>query len=153
MTEKVIEKNRGLVKADFTFFVGLYMDRFYDGFEDKKIMANKCPECGAVFVPPRKVCGMCRITIDIDENWVELANKGKLVNFTRTAYKVSDRRARKSRSLKDIGMVQIEGSDTAIIYPLLDFEEQDLKIGTEVKIQWKENPQGGPSDIEGFVKA
>jgi uncharacterized OB-fold protein len=49
-------------------------------------------------------------------------------------------------------MVQIEGSDTAIVYPLIDFEEADLKIGTKVKIQWKENPSGEPSDIEGFVK-
>jgi hypothetical protein len=152
MTEKVIEKNRGLVKADFAFWVGLYVDKFYDGFEQKKIIANKCQECGAVFVPPRKICGKCKITIPIDENWVELGDTGTLINFTRTGYKVSDRRARKSKSVKDYGMVQIEGSDTAIVYPLIDFEEADLKIGTKVKIQWKENPSGEPSDIEGFVK-
>jgi uncharacterized OB-fold protein len=140
MTEKVIEKNRGLVKADFAFWVGKYMDKFYDGFEQKKIMGNQCPECGDVFVPPRKICGKCKIKIPIDENWVELGDKGKLINFTRTAYKVSD-------------MVQIDGSNTAIVYPLLDFEEGEIEIGMDVKVQWKDEPSGEPSDIEGFVKA
>ena len=152
MTEKVIEKNRGLVKADFAFWVGKYMDKFYDGFEQKKILGNKCPECGDVFVPPRKICGKCKIKIPIEENWVELGDKGKLINFTRTAYKVSDRRARKSKVLKDYGMVQIDGSNTAIVYPLLDFEEGEIEIGMDVKVQWKEDPSGEPSDIEGFVK-
>jgi uncharacterized OB-fold protein len=152
MSEKVIEKNRGLVVANFDFWVGLYMDKFYDGFEQKKILANKCPECGTVFVPPRKICGKCRKKIPIDQHWVELGDKGTLVNFTRTAYKISDRRARKSRSLKDIGMVQIEGSDTAIIYPLIDIEPDEIKIGMDVEIKWADEPEGGPADIEGFIK-
>jgi len=152
MSEKVIEKNKGLVKADFSFWCGLFMDKFYDGFEQKKIVANKCPQCGTVFVPPRKICGKCKVKLPLDENWMELGDTGMLVNFTRTAYKVTDRRARKAKSLNDIGMVKINGSDTAIIYPLLDFEQDEIKVGMDVKIKWADEPKGGPSDIEGFVK-
>lgn len=152
MSEKVIEKNRGLVKADFNFWVGLYMDKFYDGLEEKKIVANKCPECGDVFLPPRMVCGKCRIKIPLDQNWVELTDQGTLMNYTKTQYKVSDRRSRKSKSFQIIGMVNIDGSNTAIVYPL-DLEPEEIEIGMKVKIQWAEKPKGAPSDIEGFIKA
>jgi len=152
MSEKVIEKTRGLVKADFNFWVGLYMDKFYDGLEQKKIVANKCPECGVVFVPPRKVCGKCKIKIPLDQNWVELTDQGTLVNYTKTQYKVSDRRSRKSKSFQIIGMVNIDGSNTAIVYPL-ELESEEIELGMKVKIQWAEEPKGAPSDIEGFIKA
>ncbi|TXT63948.1 MAG: hypothetical protein BAJALOKI1v1_640012 [Promethearchaeota archaeon] len=152
MSEKIIEKNKGLVKADFGFWVGLYMDKFYDTFEQKKIIGNKCQECGAVFVPPRNICGICNIKLPLDQNWIDVSDEGILINYTRTAYKVTDRRARKAKKLNDIGMVQLEGSDTAIVYPLIDFKEDDLKTGMKVKVKWKDNPTGGPSDIEGFIK-
>jgi hypothetical protein len=152
MSEKIIEKTRGLVKADFNFWVGLYMDKFYDGLEQKKIVANKCPECGDIFVPPRKVCGKCKIKIALDQNWVELTDQGILMNYTKTQYKVSDRRTRKAKSFQLIGMVNIDGSNTAIVYPL-EIAPEEIEIGMKVKIKWTEQPKGGPSDIEGFIKA
>ena len=151
MSEKIIEKTRGLVKADFNFWVGLYMDKFYDSFEQKKIVANKCPQCGEVFVPPRKICGICNIKLPLDENWVQLSDTGTLVNYTRTQYKVTDRRARKSKGFTTLGMVKIDGSNSAIVYPL-EVEFDDIEIGMKMKIKWVEKPKGEPSDIEGFVK-
>jgi hypothetical protein len=152
MSEKVIIKNKGLVRADFNFWVGLYMDKFYDALENKKLVCNKCQKCGDVFLPPRKICGKCNITIPLDENWVDLPETGTLKNFTMTQYKVSDRRARKGKSVKPIGMVSIDGTNTCIIYPLLEMESDDIKIGMKVKIEWTKKPKGDPSDIEGFVK-
>ena len=153
MSEKIIEINKGLVKADFAFWVGLYMDKFYDAFEQKKIVGNECPQCGDVFVPPRKICGKCKIKLPLDQHWVDISDEGTLINYTRTAYKVTDRRARKAKKLNAIGMVQLEGSSTAIVYPLIDIKEEELKTGMKVKVKWKDKPAGGPSDIEGFVKA
>jgi uncharacterized OB-fold protein len=49
-------------------------------------------------------------------------------------------------------MVQIDGSNTAIIYRLLDIAPEEVKIGMKVKIEWNNNTKGDPSDIKGFVK-
>ncbi len=152
MTEKVIVANKGLVKADFAFWVGRYMDKFYDGLEQKKILGNKCPHCGDVFVPPRKICGKCNVVIPIDQNWVDLANTGTLVTFTITPYRVSDRRARKAKP-QIVGMVNIDGSNTSIVYPLLKMVPEEIKTGMKLKIEWVETPKGDPSDIKGFVKS
>ncbi|MFX1297474.1 MAG: Zn-ribbon domain-containing OB-fold protein [Promethearchaeota archaeon] len=152
MTEKVIITNKGMVRAEFSFWVGLYMDKFYDGLEQKKIVGNKCPKCSDIFVPPRKICGKCNVTIPIDQNWVDLPNTGTLMNYTITPYKVTERGSRNVKKGQIIGMVNIDGSNTGIVYKLLDMEPEEVKIGIKVKIEWAENTIGAPSDIKGFVK-
>jgi len=150
--EKIVVANKGLVRAQFEFWVGLYLDKFYDALENKKIIGNKCPKCGKIFVPPRKVCGECNTIIPLEENWVDLPDTGTLKNFTITHYKVNDRGVRKVKKPQIIGMINIDGSDTHIVYRLLNIEPEDLKIGMKVKIEWEEKTNGAPSDIKGFVK-
>jgi len=152
MSEKLIVANKGLVKADFNFWVGRYMDKFYDGLEQKKIVGNKCTKCGMVYVPPRQFCGKCNEILPLDQNWVDLPDTGILGNYTMTPYKVSDRRERKVKDLQILGMVQIDGSNTGIVYRLLDIKPEELKTGMKVKIKWEEKTKGDPSDIKGFVK-
>ena len=152
MSEKLVVTTKGFVRADFSFWVGLYMDKFYDSLENKKIIGNKCTKCEKVFVPPRKICGECNETIHLDNNWVNLPDTGMLQNYTITHYRVSDRTARKAKNPQIIGMVQIDGSDTAIVYRLLKIEPEEVKIGMKVKIEWDEKPKGSPSDIKGFMK-
>ena len=152
MTEKIVVANKGLVKAEFAFWVGRYMDKFYDAFENKKIIGNKCPKCEDVFVPPRKICGKCNITIPFDQNWVDIPETGVLKNFTITYYKINDRASRKVKKPQIIGMVQLNGSTTSIIYRLLNIAPEDVSIGMKVKVEWEEKPKGNPSDIKGFIK-
>jgi len=152
MSEKLIVANKGLVKADFNFWVGRYMDKFYDGLEQKKIVGNKCTKCGVIYVPPRQFCGKCNASLPLDQNWIDLPDTGILINYTMTPYKVSDRRERKVKDLQIIGMVQIDGTNTGIVYRLLEIKPEEVKTGMKVKIQWEEKTKGDPSDIKGFVK-
>ena len=148
---KVIVANKGMVRADFRFWVGCYLDKFFDNLENKKLVGNKCSKCGDVFVPPRKICGKCNVVIPLEENWVDLPDTGILKNYTITPYRVNDRTDRKAKDLL-LGMIQIDGSNTAIVYKLLNLKPDEIKIGMKVKIEWAEKPKGDPSDIKGFVK-
>ena len=152
MIEKVIVANKGLVRAEFNFWVGRYLDKFYDSLENKKIVGNKCPKCGDVFVPPRKICGKCNEVIPLEENWIDLPETGTLINYTITLYKVNDRAFRKVKKPQIIGMVQIDGSNTALIYRLLNLEPEEIKLGMKLIVEWEENTKGDPSDIKGFVR-
>ncbi len=153
MVEKVIEKTKGLVRAEFNFYVGRYLDKFYDALQEKKIVGNKCPKCNDVFMPPRKICGKCHFTIPLDSGWIDLPDTGTLKNYTFTPYKVSDRNARKIKKNQLIGMVQLDGCSTSIVYRLLKMEPEDIKTGMKVKIEWNSKTKGAPADIKGFVKA
>ena len=150
--EKIIVANKGLVRAEFNFWVGQYMDKLYDAMEKKKLVGNKCPECGYVFVPPRKICGKCNLTLPLDHGWVDLPNSGTLLNYTVTPYKINERSDRKVKKPQIIGMIQIDGSNTGIVYRLLNLEPEEVTIGMKLKIEWEEKPKGDPSDIKGFVK-
>ena len=152
MSEKIIITNKGLIRAEFQFWVGSYMEKFYDSLESKKIVGNKCPKCGDVFVPPRKICGKCYEVIPLENNWVDLPETGTLINYTVTSYKVNDRAFRKVKKPQIIGLIQIDGSNTALVYRLMDIEPDDIKIGMKLKIEWEDKPKGEPSDIKGFVK-
>ena len=42
------------------FATGPVMGKFLRALVEKKILANKCPECGRLQLPPREVCAECR---------------------------------------------------------------------------------------------
>jgi len=149
--DKVIVVNKGMVRADYNFWVGRYLDKFFDNLENKKLVGNKCSKCGDVFVPPRKICGKCNVVIPLEENWVDLPDTGILKNYTITPYRVNDRTDRKTKDLS-LGMIQIDGSNTAIVYRLLNLKPDEIKIGMKLQIEWAEKTKGDPSDIKGFVK-
>lgn len=150
---KDIVTNRGMVRAEFNFFVGKYMDKMFDEFENRKLVGNQCPKCKDVFLPPRKICGKCHVTIPLEENWVDLPDTGTVVNYTLSPYKINERGARTVKSNKMIGMIQMDGCSSSIIYELLDMEPEDLEIGMKVRLKWAKKPKGRPGDIEGFTKA
>jgi uncharacterized OB-fold protein len=87
----------------------------------------------------------------LDQNWIDLPDTGTLKNYTFTHFKINDRSSRKVKKPQIIGMVQIDGSNTAIINRILKINPEDVQIGMKLKIQWEEKPKGDPSDIKGFI--
>ena len=81
-----------------------------------------------------------------------MPDTGVLKNYTITHYKINDRTSRKVKKPQILGMVQIDGSNTTIVYRLLDIDPEEVKIGMKVKILWEDQTKGDPSDIKGFVK-
>jgi len=52
----------------------------FDNFlTEKKLMASRCANCGALWLPPRPICLTCK---GDEMEWKELGGKGKLVAFT-----------------------------------------------------------------------
>lgn len=60
-----------------------YVKKWYDFFEEGKVMGLKCTRCGSFEFPPVTVCNNCSGT---DLTWVEMSGKGKLINFTLNPY-------------------------------------------------------------------
>ncbi len=60
-----------------------YVKKWYDFFEEGKIMGLKCNRCGSYEFPPVTVCNNCSGT---ELSWVEMSGEGKLVAFTLNPY-------------------------------------------------------------------
>ena len=52
---------------------------YLDYINNKKLMGSKCKNCGAMYVPPRKICVKCNST---DSEWIEMSGKGKIAAFS-----------------------------------------------------------------------
>lgn len=56
-----------------TFSTGPVMGHFLNALKEKKILANKCPKCSRLQIPPREVCAECVVRC---EEFVEIGPEG-----------------------------------------------------------------------------
>ncbi|TFG01350.1 MAG: Zn-ribbon domain-containing OB-fold protein [Promethearchaeota archaeon] len=145
--EQDVSVTKGMIRAEFNFWVGIVMDKFYDGLQEKKFIGTKCSKCGKVFLPPRNRCGDCFAKA---EDFIDLPETGILKNFTVTTYKISERKTRNVKKDQIVGLVQIDGADSAMVVPVININPEDLKIGMKLKVVWAKNIKGDPNDIAGF---
>ncbi|TFG16043.1 MAG: Zn-ribbon domain-containing OB-fold protein [Promethearchaeota archaeon] len=61
------------VEKDFT------IESYLEFIRNKKLMGTRCKDCGAMFVPVRKLCIDCNST---NMEWVEMCGKGEIAAFT-----------------------------------------------------------------------
>lgn len=52
---------------------------YLEYINNKKLMGSKCKKCGAVDVPPRKLCIKCNST---DVDWIEMSGNGKIAAYS-----------------------------------------------------------------------
>jgi len=145
--EQDVSVTKGMIRAEFNFWVGIVMDKFYDGLQEKKFIGTKCSKCGKVFLPPRNRCGDCFAKA---EDFIDLPETGILKNFTVTTYKISERKSRNVKKDQIVGLVQIDGADSAMVVPVININPEDLKIGMKLKVVWAKRIKGHPNDIAGF---
>ncbi|MFX1446284.1 MAG: Zn-ribbon domain-containing OB-fold protein [Promethearchaeota archaeon] len=55
------------------------IESYLEFIRNKKLMGTKCKDCGAMFVPVRKLCIDCNST---KMEWVEMSGKGEIAAFT-----------------------------------------------------------------------
>ena len=51
---------------------------FFVALKKKKLMATRCPHCGATWLPPRRDCGQCGAKTE----WFEAPLQGKVHTFS-----------------------------------------------------------------------
>ena len=120
-----------MIRADFTFWVGLVMDKFFDGTQEQKLIGTKCSKCGKIFLPPRNRCGDCFAKA---EEFVNLPETGTLLNFTATPWTISERRSRKGKKDTLVGLVQVDETDSGFITEIINTTEDKLEEGMKLKI-------------------
>lgn len=112
----------------FNWSVGNWMENFYNGMKEGKILGSKCPVCGRVFLPPRMVCERCFAKADA---WVELPATGTVEAYTRASVKVAENGDLVDLEAPEIiAMVKHDGADTCIAARL---DGAEAEIGMRVE--------------------
>jgi uncharacterized OB-fold protein len=55
--------------------------RFAEALVDGRILGQRCPRCGRVYVPPKGYCPLCVVLLGVDDD-VEVHDRGVVTGFT-----------------------------------------------------------------------
>ncbi|MFZ5573514.1 MAG: Zn-ribbon domain-containing OB-fold protein [Thermodesulfobacteriota bacterium] len=136
----------GKLALPYTYFAGRVGSTFITTIRDqKKIMGVKCRRCDKVFVPPRQTCERCME--DIRNNWVDLKNTGKLVNFTVVRY---DDKHLPRKAPFILGLILLEGADTPMVHVVEGIGSDQVKIGMGVRAVFSAKTTNTILDIDHF---
>jgi uncharacterized OB-fold protein/putative sterol carrier protein len=145
-----------IISLNEKFSTGPIMGKFLKGMKDKKIFANKCPECGRLQLPPREVCAECRVRAG---EFVEVGPKGEVRYMDIVYYAMPDPLTGVARETP-YGSINIlldgcKGNETIPHFIRKDQIEKiemgwNDKKGTRVRPVWEENRTGDIWDIKYF---
>lgn len=146
-----------ILQLPFTESAGYYISKFLTAIrDDGKIIANRCPVCHRIVLPPRIVCAFCKVEIeDKPENWVELEDKGAVVDCMSIDEREVDAVTGEYVGTPNPNLfVRLDGGDEWTILPHIA-EEMDAtkyKPGVRVRAVWKPKKErvGKMSDIKYF---
>ena len=133
---------------------GHYRSKFFSTMRDeKKIIANKCPQCNRIILPPRIICLFCKVEVpDSPENWVELSDKGTIVDAQTIQAREQDAVTGELIGQPNPNIfIRLDGGDEWTFFAHIS-EEMDpdkVKPGGRVRAVWKpkDKREGKISDI------
>jgi len=138
----------GYVIMPYKYSVGSLASKFFIKIRDSKVLSGaKCPKCHMVNFPPRSVCPKCFSKV---EELVELSGKGKLETFTIVHYESSVQAVKPPYA---IGVIKLEGADTAITHFIGGVDYNDIKPGMKLEPVFKAKRNANILDIEYFQPA
>ncbi len=135
---------------DYRVSVGSVYTKFFEGLKNKRIIGNKCPECGNIYIPVKTFCDKCFVQ---PTEWIEAKQRGTVQGFTVTFLKLE--------GLPDppyiSAIIKIDNSAVSLIHFLggIDYKDQEelpskIHLGMAVEPVWEENRKGDMLDIKYF---
>ncbi len=135
----------------YEWSIGKYGSRFFQEIrEQKRFIGIRCPQCGKVYVPPRRLCGPCFRELD---ELVPLSNGGTIMAFSVVNYPFFDPDTGAKRLIPyTYGCIKIDGSDSIFSHIINETDVNKIKIGMKVEAVFKERAemQGNIRDIRYF---
>jgi hypothetical protein len=137
---------KGQIKMPYTWSVGEVGSRFLVALRDEgKILGNRCPLCGTVYVPPRRNCGRCFVDIGAGD-WLELGAEGVV-----TAHAIVHEAGplQPAEPPFAYAIIQLDGADVGLVHLVKEGLER-LKNGARVRARFAGQRSGRILDIDGF---
>jgi uncharacterized protein len=111
--------------------------RYLRGLKAGKIIGQRCPACGKVYVPPRGACPVDGVPTTTD---VELPDVGTVTTFCVVNVPFQGQRV---PSPYVAASVLLDGADIAFQHLVLGCEPAEVRMGMRVRAVWKPPEQWG----------
>lgn len=146
MEKELLVISSGKARQPFNYAVGRHGSRFFQEMkENRRIMGIKCPSCGKVYIPPRRVCGACFVEM---KKFVEVGPQGTIGTFTILRYGFIDPETGEQKPIPyGYGFIKFDGADTLFQHYIELEDESRVKIGARVEPVFSEERKGTIKDI------
>jgi uncharacterized OB-fold protein len=101
------------------------------GLKEGRLLGQRCPECGKVYIPPR---GACPVDGVPTEEEVELPDRGVVTTFCIVNVPFL---GQKIPIPYVAAYVLLDGADIAFLHLILDCAAEDVRMGMRVEAVWK----------------
>lgn len=130
----------------YEWSIGRFGSRFFQEIkENRRFIGIRCPKCGLVRVPPRKLCGPCFIELD---ELVELSDTGVITAFSIVNYPFIDPATGKNRPVPyTYGYIRLDGADNIFSHLINETDLSRLAVGVGVRAVFRE-----PEEMQGNIK-
>ena len=145
-----VEPVRGIrtpARLDYTFTAAEATSRFLRGIAEKRILGERCPVCGKVYVPPR---GSCPTDGVPTAEQVELPHTGIVTTFCVVNVQFYGQEIEVPYVCATI---LLDGADTALLHAVDAGTPDRIRAGTNVRIKWADEREGAITDIAYFEPA
>ncbi len=119
---------------------------FLRGLADGKLLGQRCPACGKVYIPPRGACPTCGVPTT-DE--VELSDHGTVTTFCVVNVPYPGQRVTPPYVA---AAVLLDGADIPFQHLILGCDPGEVRMGMRVRAFWKPRHRWGttPENIDHF---
>jgi len=142
----------GEMEQPFKWAAGAYGSRFLTEIRDnKKFVGAKCPKCGKVYVPLRRVCGPCFQELT---ELVPVSDEGEIVTYTVVSFGFVDPSTGKQKPVPyGYAAIQLDGADTFLLHFVDETDPEKIKIGARVKAVFEDDGKrtGSLLDVKHFT--
>jgi len=147
--QELLSVTSGTTYQPYSWSVGKFGSKFLTELKDnKKLIGSKCPKCGMVYVPPRKVCGRCYVAMD---EFVPLTDEGEIYVCTIIRFGFVDPETGVQRPVPyGYAFIKLDGADTCLTHFVNCTDPEKLKVGARVKAVFEDNRKGSVVDIKYF---
>jgi len=122
-----LELNKRYLKYFYDPVAESFEEGFWEAVKQKRLVFQRCKECGEFLHPPRPMCHKCH---SYDLEWVESTGKGKIyswVVFTREVHPLY-------RVPFEVVLVEMEEKGVRFISNMAEGKPEDIYFGMPVEV-------------------
>jgi uncharacterized OB-fold protein len=119
------------MRLEYEYSAGLATSRFLRGIGQGKILGQRCPRCGKVYVPPRGSCPRCAVAT---EQEVELSDKGTITTFA--IVRVPSENLDVPLPFASVHVL-LDGADVPFFSVVQGCPLEQVRIGMRVRARWR----------------
>jgi uncharacterized protein len=125
------------IELDYLYAASPEESLFYTSLSEGKLVGQRCPTCGKVYIPPRSACPADG-TPTAEE--IELPDTGTVTTFCIVNVPFLGQRITPPYVS---AYILLDGADIAFLHLILDIPADEVRMGMRVKAVWKPKDQWG----------